>query len=180
VDSDRVARAALSAAAGGSPESVRVFRAGTNYYKWCLLVWFFSNVLVLTGLLAAHFKVSKWVLAMQEWAVISIRGIEWLVILAFATSVAFTFFAQRLNYALRWYIVTDRSLRIRTGIVSLQELTMTFSNIQEIRVTAGPLQNLLNSQTWRCNPQAEDRKEGATATSDVFRVFPMQTPSGTS
>ncbi len=63
--------------------------------------------------------------------------------LVFTASVVFTFFSQRLNYSLRWYVVTDRSLRIRTGVFNMQELTMTFSNIQEIRVTAGPLQNLL-------------------------------------
>jgi uncharacterized membrane protein YdbT with pleckstrin-like domain len=40
-------------------------------------------------------------------------------------------------------MVTDRSLRIRSGVFNMQELTMTFSNIQEIRVTAGPLQKLL-------------------------------------
>jgi uncharacterized membrane protein YdbT with pleckstrin-like domain len=66
-----------------------------------------------------------------------------LAVLAFTTSLVFTFFSQRLNYLLRWYIISDRSLRIRTGVLSMQELTMTFSNIQEIRVTAGPLQNLL-------------------------------------
>jgi membrane protein YdbS with pleckstrin-like domain len=41
------------------------------------------------------------------------------------------------------YIITNRSLRIRAGVVSMRELTMTFSNIQEIRVTAGPVQNRL-------------------------------------
>jgi uncharacterized membrane protein YdbT with pleckstrin-like domain len=127
----------------GSPGSVQVFRAGANYYKLCLLVWFSSHVLVLTGLLSAHFIASKSFVGMPEWAIISVRGIEWLVVLAFSASVVFTFFSQRLNFALRWYIVTDRSLRIRTGIFSMQELTMTFSNIQEIRVAAGPLQNLL-------------------------------------
>jgi uncharacterized membrane protein YdbT with pleckstrin-like domain len=127
----------------GSAESIQVFRAGANYFKLCMLVWFVSHVLVLTGLVAAHFVVSTSLARMPEWAVNSIRGLEWLIIVVFMTSVVFTFFSQRLNYALRWYIVTDRSLRIRTGIFSLQELTMTFSNIQEIRVTAGPLQNFL-------------------------------------
>jgi uncharacterized membrane protein YdbT with pleckstrin-like domain len=127
----------------GSPESIQVFHAGRNYYKLCLLVWFLSHVLVLAGLLAAYFIVSKSIKDMPHWAVILVRGLEWLALLIFTTSVVFTFFSQRLNYALRWYIVTDRSLRIRTGVFSMQELTMTFSNIQEIRVTAGPLQNLL-------------------------------------
>jgi uncharacterized membrane protein YdbT with pleckstrin-like domain len=44
---------------------------------------------------------------------------------------------------MRWYIVTNVSLRIRRGIVSVNELTMTFANIQEIRVSVNPLQRLL-------------------------------------
>jgi len=80
---------------------------------------------------------------MPEWARITFRIAESLAVLAFVTLAVVSFFSQRLNYALRWYIVTDRSLRIRTGVFSIQELTMTFSNIQEIRVSAGPIQNFL-------------------------------------
>jgi uncharacterized membrane protein YdbT with pleckstrin-like domain len=127
----------------GSPESIQVFHAGRNYYTLCLLVWFLSHLLILVGLIGAHFVVSRSFAQMPEWARITWRIAEWLAVLAFATSVVFTFFSQRLNYALRWYIVTDRSLRIRTGVLNIQELTMTFSNIQEIRVSAGPLQNFL-------------------------------------
>jgi uncharacterized membrane protein YdbT with pleckstrin-like domain len=127
----------------GSADSVQVFRAGRNYYKWCLLVWFASHLLALLGLVAAYLFVSVFLRKLPEWVQILTRVSESFAFLAFAASVIFTFFSQRLNYALRWYIVTDRSLRIRAGVVAMRELTMTFSNIQEIRVTAGPLQNLL-------------------------------------
>jgi membrane protein YdbS with pleckstrin-like domain len=127
----------------GSAESIQVFHAGRNYYTLCLLVWFVSHLLILIGLIAAHFILSIALLQMPEWARIMWRIAEFLAVFAFATSVVFTFFSQRLSYALRWYIVTDRSLRIRTGVLNIQELTMTFSNIQEIRVSEGPLQNFL-------------------------------------
>jgi uncharacterized membrane protein YdbT with pleckstrin-like domain len=58
-------------------------------------------------------------------------------------SLPFTFLALRWTYELRWYMVTDRSLRIRRGVWNVEELTMTFANIQEIRVKSGPVQNLL-------------------------------------
>ena len=60
-----------------------------------------------------------------------------------ALTLPVTYFKQRLDYEMRWYIVTDRSLRVRSGIWSVQELTMTFANIQDIRVSAGPLQRVL-------------------------------------
>src|SRR3954469_5686067 len=58
-------------------------------------------------------------------------------------SIPITYFLQRLNYEMRWYIVTDRSLRIRIGVVWVQEITMTFANIQAIRVNANPIERLL-------------------------------------
>jgi uncharacterized membrane protein YdbT with pleckstrin-like domain len=54
-----------------------------------------------------------------------------------------TFAAVRLDFELHWYIVTDRSLRIRTGIWRLQESTMSFANLQQVEVKQGPLQRLL-------------------------------------
>ena len=51
----------------------------------------------------------------------------------------YSYLMQPLNYELRWYIVTDRSLRIPSGIWSVEEITMTFANIQDLRITAGPL-----------------------------------------
>jgi uncharacterized membrane protein YdbT with pleckstrin-like domain len=58
-------------------------------------------------------------------------------------SIPITYFLQRLNYEMRWYIVTDRSLRIRCGVMWLREMTMTFANIQGIRVNANPIERLL-------------------------------------
>jgi len=128
----------------GSPESIQVFHPGRNYFTFCLLMWFLSNFLILMGLLAVHFLVSKPYPNMHDWAKMTWQIIEVLVGLAFTTAAFFTFFSQRLNYALCWYVITDRSLRIRTGVLNVRELTMTFSNVQEIRITAGPLQKLLN------------------------------------
>src|SRR5258705_9515078 len=49
----------------------------------------------------------------------------------------------RLNYEKRWYIVSDRSLRVREGVVGVREMTVTFANIQNISVSQGPVQRLL-------------------------------------
>ncbi len=57
--------------------------------------------------------------------------------------IPFTYALRRLDYEMRWYVVTDRSLRIRTGVWNVQELTMSFANLQQVAVTQGPLQRLL-------------------------------------
>ncbi len=48
-----------------------------------------------------------------------------------------------LDYTQRWYMVTDRSLRLRWGIMKIQETTMSFANLQQVTVKQGPLQRLL-------------------------------------
>jgi membrane protein YdbS with pleckstrin-like domain len=54
-----------------------------------------------------------------------------------------TYAIRRLDYEMRWYMVTDRSLRIRRGIWRVSEATMSFANIQQVSVSQGPLQRLL-------------------------------------
>jgi membrane protein YdbS with pleckstrin-like domain len=58
----------------------------------------------------------------------------------FLASIPITYFLQRLNYEMRRYIVTNRSLRICSSVVWLQEMTRTFANIQGIGVNANPLE----------------------------------------
>ena len=54
-----------------------------------------------------------------------------------------TYSLVRLGFEQHWYIVTDRSLRIRTGILRLQESTMSFANVQQVEIRQGPVQRLL-------------------------------------
>ena len=121
----------------------KCFTPDNNFYLWCLLVWSITHLAILVLLVTVHFLTARNFDRWPEWAQITWRVVESMLFIGFAASAVFSFFSQRLNYTLRWYIITDRSLRIRTGILAMQELTMTFSNIQEIRISAGPLQNLL-------------------------------------
>jgi uncharacterized membrane protein YdbT with pleckstrin-like domain len=68
---------------------------------------------------------------------------EMIGIAVFLVQIPFTYMLVRVDYEMRWYIVTDRSLRIRTGVWSVRESTLTFANIQQISVGQGPLQRLL-------------------------------------
>jgi uncharacterized membrane protein YdbT with pleckstrin-like domain len=68
------------------------------------------------------------------------KGLGFLV---YTTQLVATYAVVRLEYEMRWYIVTDRSLRIRSGLWSIQETTMSFANLQQVVVSQGPLQRLL-------------------------------------
>jgi membrane protein YdbS with pleckstrin-like domain len=127
----------------GSRDSIRVFRAGRNYYLWSLIVWGGAMLLAAIAVAATSIPLAVAVRRAPEW--VSIAAAAALVLLwgAYLTTAAIMLLSRRLNYGLRWYIVTDRSLRIRSGIFQMTELTMTYSNVQEIRVASGPLQLLL-------------------------------------
>jgi membrane protein YdbS with pleckstrin-like domain len=50
--------------------------------------------------------------------------------------------AIHLRYDTTWYVMTERSLRIRRGIWILHETTITFENVQNVAVNQGPIQRL--------------------------------------
>lgn len=53
-----------------------------------------------------------------------------------------TYIIARLEFELRYYILTDRSVRIREGVIFLRESTLTFANVQNLRIKKGPIQQL--------------------------------------
>ncbi|HYD83573.1 MAG TPA: PH domain-containing protein, partial [Opitutus sp.] len=77
------------------------------------------------------------------WLFPLIAVIEFGGILLYLLQIPVTYALVRLEFESHWYIVTDRSLRIRSGLVSMQESTMSFANIQQVTVSQGPLQRLL-------------------------------------
>lgn len=127
----------------GSHESVRVFRAAQNFYRLLLLRWGIKQISALIGIVFSlwflrHIS-EDWSSQVRFW----VQAAEWLGITSFILQIPFTFAMVRLDYELRWYVVTDRSLRIRSGLIHVREMTMTFANIQHIAVHQGPLQRWL-------------------------------------
>jgi membrane protein YdbS with pleckstrin-like domain len=90
----------------------------------------------LTGLVEIAILMPPWALSLL-W-VVKVVGL-----LIFLLQLPLTYAIRRLDFELRWYVVTDRSLRIRTGVWSVQESTMSFANLQQVEVSQGPLQRLL-------------------------------------
>lgn len=125
----------------GTEESVRVFHAGRNYFTWRMILWGLGNAAIALGFLAAF--AFSFVPTLPPLVRTILLAVEAGAVTIFVASIPLTYFLQRLNYEMRWYIVTDRSLRIRSGVVWLQEITMTFANIQGIRVNANPIERLL-------------------------------------
>ena len=182
----------------GAPGSLRVFRAGRNYYRLRLLGWGVGQVGPLVGIIfslwflsqvktaaekahghqtattnaaPASVAATNGVAHTQPSPNASRRGEQWkgptrerlarliagwpgwvfplLAFLEFAGLAVYfiqlflTYAAVRLDYELRWYVVTDRSLRLRSGVWTVQEMTMSYANLQQVMVSQGPIQGLL-------------------------------------
>lgn len=131
-------------APSGSPGSVKVFRAAPNFYKLKLFLWTLRQVFGLLGLVVFlvfwHSTVGR---KAPGGVNLVIEISELIGVVIFFAQLPFTYMLVRLDYEMRWYIVTDRSLRIRTGVWNVRESTLTFANIQQISVGQGPLQRLL-------------------------------------
>jgi membrane protein YdbS with pleckstrin-like domain len=126
----------------GDEASTQIFRAAVNYYKYLLLLWALTSattilstlvvevVLVTATITDKHF--SEW------WTLIPAFLLLIMIVVAI-----FHLAVIRLKYEKRWYIITDRSLRVREGVIGVQEMTITFANIQNISIEQGPVQRLL-------------------------------------
>jgi uncharacterized membrane protein YdbT with pleckstrin-like domain len=139
----------------GDEGTARVFRASPRFYLYRLLGWgvrrCFSLVITVSVLMALTREGEP----AAPWARAIFTGV--LAVFALQTLVAWV--ALRLDYEKRWYLVTDRSLRIRQGVVGVSEMTITFANIQNLSISQGPLQRLFGISDLRV-----DTAGGAAAT----------------
>ena len=54
----------------------------------------------------------------------------------------FRLITLRLQYDCTWYVLTERALRIRRGLILIRETTITYANIQNISLQQGPLESI--------------------------------------
>src|SRR4051812_42603066 len=205
----------------GDPASLRVFRAGKNYYRLRMAGWAFAQLLAFAGIVfwalvfvaveetariekqrraataqvvAEHettlreqaketlaairassentlkaqdqaaskaagkpvrrrVRLTGWdgfvqpfveiALRLPPWAFPVLWALKVIGLAAYLLQLPLTYAVRRLDFEMRWYVVTDRSLRIRTGVWSIQETTMSFANLQQVEVSQGPLQRVL-------------------------------------
>lgn len=153
-------------APSGDEASLKVFRAAPAYFKYRLLGWAFGRV-VMFGITVAVVLglVAGGAAGAQDEPLLGVVFIALAVFVAVvaAVNLFLSYAVVRLDYEMRWYMVTDRSLRIREGVYNVREMTMTFANIQNIAVNQGPIQRLFGIADLKVetagggmvNPQAQ-------------------------
>jgi membrane protein YdbS with pleckstrin-like domain len=63
-----------------------------------------------------------------------------LFVVALGTAGVLGHVALRLRYDTTWYVMSGRSVRMRRGIWTIREATITFENVQNVELKQGPLQ----------------------------------------
>lgn len=153
----------------GAGSEVETFRATPGFFRYTVLMWFPKQVAAFLGLLfslaffgglnawGADLAESKGWDKFQDKLADADIGMAWLrfdladiilffegvAIVTFVAQLVFTGLLLRLSWEQRWYIVGERSLRIRHGLWKVREQTMTIANIQNMVVRQGPLQRFL-------------------------------------
>jgi membrane protein YdbS with pleckstrin-like domain len=151
-----------------------VFRASKRYLQLKLLNWgvgqFFTLVGLIVALVALRFiadgppeifdkaapeaviqRFAGWFEQVPHKAII-LRFAGWFEVIGvvgFLVQLPLSLVPVILDWEMRWYIVTDRSLRIREGIWKVSELTLTFANVQEVSIRQGPIERLFGIANLR-------------------------------
>jgi membrane protein YdbS with pleckstrin-like domain len=122
-------------APAGSHASVRVMRASPKYLTYRMLpLWI--GALVVAGVFLITSIGALW----SQHVAAFLAPV--LVVVIAVPVLALAWFCTRVDYDLRYYVLTDRSVRVREGAWLIDEKTITYANVQNVRVEQGPLQRL--------------------------------------
>lgn len=154
----------------GSEETLIAFRSSKKALAVDFVQWGLGQLAALSGILVSlaifgdwdlpvkikHIEMLRQELGGGDWGQIQfgtwvfdgrwvdlIHAIELFALGTFAIQLLVSGFLLKLAWELRWYMVSDESLRIREGLWSTHERTMTVANIQNLSIRQGPLQKLL-------------------------------------
>ncbi|HSJ24689.1 MAG TPA: PH domain-containing protein [Longimicrobiales bacterium] len=128
----------------GSRSGLRTFRASPRYFRYSVATWVLKQLSAAGALFTGYFFTQQFV---RNIPFGYFGLLEQVFIVAFIVQLPFSFAMLRLDFELRWYMLSDRSLRIRSGLISVREQTMAFANIQHITVRQNPLQRLFGIAT---------------------------------
>lgn len=116
-------------------EQLEAFHPAPGYLRYELL-----GLRIVCGGLFAMAAIGCAALAMDEPEAAIVIGALALGAILFIYFIGYLF--TYIGYCTTWYVMTSRSVRLRTGVWVVRETTITFENVQNVSVNQGPLQRL--------------------------------------
>ena len=118
---------------GADDQHVKRFRPAEGFLSYLKFFFWIGLTLIDCLLLAA------WVAITAASPLLGIALAPLFLIIMIAPDIV-AYIAIHLQYDTTWYVLTDRSMRIRRGIWIIRETTITYDNIQNVSLRQGPLQ----------------------------------------
>lgn len=122
---------------GGDRQALEVFRPSPGFLSY--MKWWFWVVAIIIDLVILF-----------VWMAITIADLFMglllspiVVVMLFLPDVI-AYIAIHLRYENTWYAMTDRAVRIRRGVWIVRETTISFENVQNVKVRQGPVQRMFN------------------------------------
>jgi membrane protein YdbS with pleckstrin-like domain len=114
-------------------EAVRSFRPSEGWLRMRKLSFWIALTIIDGALLIMWLVIFFNARTVALWL-----ALPWLFIMIVPDLIAY--FALHLRYDTTWYVMSDRSVRIRRGVWTIEEKTFTFENVQNVETRQGPLQ----------------------------------------
>jgi membrane protein YdbS with pleckstrin-like domain len=119
-------------------ERLQSFRPSENYLRYLKLQFWLSilpsEIVIVVGWISVMGASAT---AQRPW--IGVLAAP-LAILLGTVPQTLAYLGLHLRYDTTWYLLSQRSLRIRNGIWTINEATITFENIQNVTVESGPIE----------------------------------------
>lgn len=116
-----------------NPALVQAFKPSVNYLRYLKLFFWIGCVLIDLALAAL------WLAIAIANPVIGVLITPLMLAVMIVPDIV-AYVAIHLKFDTVWYVLSDRSLRIRRGIWVIHETTITFENIQNVRLSQGPIE----------------------------------------
>ncbi len=142
---------------------LRILRADSSYWKFLLFCWCSYSLLWIIALLI-HIVMFLLSASAFAWLAIPIT----LIILG---KIIILLVVTRIDYELRWYIITDTSITVRQGAWTVREITVSYQNIQNVSVSQGPLERFFGFANLQIDTAGSGGKhpKGANPNKAVLR-----------
>src|SRR5688572_3553522 len=118
-------------------EELQSFKPSEGFLRYLKLQFWLAFAVTLGAIVVAWVFVT----AARPWIGASLTPVLALVGIA---QLVFGYLAIHLRYDTTWYVLSRRSLRIRSGIWTISEATITFENIHNVTVESGPIERFFN------------------------------------
>jgi membrane protein YdbS with pleckstrin-like domain len=118
---------------GEAADRVDAFKPAPAFLKY-LKVYFWIGLVLIDAMILV-----PWVVLMVNRPTIGmlVAPVAWFIAIVPDVLV---YIALHLRYDSTWYLLSDRSMRIRRGIWIIRETTITYENVQNVTVHQGPVQ----------------------------------------